>query len=139
MLTRSIKPHCPRDLNLLARSIVEESIGENLDGTPLDDPNEGKNSYAVALGRFGGAKGGKAREESLSPEKRKAIAKKAQRRGGNDKTSYFIQRRTEPPLLRLTHYRTLASFNGQVPEFGTHRQVDPPASCRRWRDSLSIF
>lgn len=36
-----------------------------------------KNPAAVALGRMGGLKGGKARAAKLSPAKRKAIAKKA--------------------------------------------------------------
>ena len=36
-----------------------------------------KNPAAVALGRLGGLKGGKARAEKLSPRKRKQIAKKA--------------------------------------------------------------
>jgi hypothetical protein len=38
---------------------------------------EGKNPAAVALGRLGGLKGGKARTEKLSPERRKEIAQKA--------------------------------------------------------------
>jgi hypothetical protein len=59
--------------------VVEQAIGEHLDGTPLEDPNEGKNPHAVALGRLGGQKGGKARAEALTPAKRKAIAKKAAR------------------------------------------------------------
>jgi hypothetical protein len=36
-----------------------------------------KNSAAVALGRLGGLKGGKARAKALSAERRKKIAKKA--------------------------------------------------------------
>ena len=48
-----------------------------LSGEPLDKPDKGKNPAAVALGKLGGAKGGKARAEALSPAKRKAIAKKA--------------------------------------------------------------
>ena len=36
-----------------------------------------KNPYAVALGRLGGLKGGKARAARLSPERRTEIAKKA--------------------------------------------------------------
>jgi hypothetical protein len=36
-----------------------------------------KNPAAVALGKLGGAKGGRARAEKLSARKRKAIAKKA--------------------------------------------------------------
>jgi hypothetical protein len=57
--------------------VVEQAIGEHMDGTPLEEKDAGKNPAAVALGKLGGAKGGKARAESLSPAKRKAIAKKA--------------------------------------------------------------
>jgi len=38
---------------------------------------EEKNPHAVALGRLGGLKGGKARFEKLTPEQRKEIAQKA--------------------------------------------------------------
>jgi hypothetical protein len=38
---------------------------------------EEKNPAAVALGRLGGRKGGKARAAKLTPEERSAIAKKA--------------------------------------------------------------
>ena len=62
---------------MTARHVVEQAIGEQMDGTPLPDPNAGKNPAAVALGKLGGAKGGKARAKALSPSKRKAIAKKA--------------------------------------------------------------
>ena len=40
-------------------------------------PEKEKNPAAVALGRLGGLKCGKARTEKLSSAKRKAIAKKA--------------------------------------------------------------
>jgi hypothetical protein len=76
MPTRSSKDH---DFAPVARRVVEQAIGEHLDGTPLDDPNAGKNPAAVALGKFGGAKGGRARADKLSPAKWKAIAKKADR------------------------------------------------------------
>ena len=36
-----------------------------------------KNPAAVALGRLGGLKGGKARAKKLSPERRREIARKA--------------------------------------------------------------
>ncbi len=39
--------------------------------------SEEKNPAAVELGRLGGLKGGKARAEKLSPERRKEIARKA--------------------------------------------------------------
>jgi hypothetical protein len=76
MPSRSSKPK-DHDFATVARRVVEQTIGEHLDGTPLEDPNAGKNPAAVALGKLGGKKGGKARAEKLSPAKRKAIAKKA--------------------------------------------------------------
>jgi hypothetical protein len=66
-----------RDFAVNAFRVVEQAIGEHMDGTPLEDPDAGKNPAAVALGKLGGAKGGRARAAKLSPERRKAIAKKA--------------------------------------------------------------
>lgn len=65
--------HTPRDLNKLAAFIVEQTTNEN------HEPEEQttKNPAAVALGRLGGLKGGKARAESLSAKRRKEIAKAA--------------------------------------------------------------
>ncbi len=63
------------DFATVARSVVEQAIGEKLDGSALEPST--KNPAAVALGKLGGAKGGKARAEALSPAKRKAIARKA--------------------------------------------------------------
>ena len=65
------------DFAVNAFRVVEQAIGQKMDGTPLPDKDAGKNPHAVALGKMGGAKGGKARAEALSPAKRKAIAKKA--------------------------------------------------------------
>jgi hypothetical protein len=72
-------PKAPKDHDFVtvARRVVEQAIGEHLDGTPLEDPNTGKNPAAVASGRLGGTKGGHARAKVLSPAKRKSIAKKA--------------------------------------------------------------
>ena len=42
-----------------------------------ENANESKNPAAVALGRLGGLKGGKARAEKLSAAARKRIATKA--------------------------------------------------------------
>jgi len=67
----------PRDFFAKARRVVEQAIGEQMDGSPLEDPDAGKNPAAVALSKLGAAKGGKARAAKLSPAKRKAIAKKA--------------------------------------------------------------
>jgi hypothetical protein len=58
------------DINQLAARVVAEATGTTT-------PTRRKNPAAVALGRRGGLKGGKARAEALTPRKRKAIAKKA--------------------------------------------------------------
>lgn len=60
-----------RDINVLASSIVSETTADMANVTPIKNPN------AVALGRLGGLKGGKARVSKLTPEQRKEIAKKA--------------------------------------------------------------
>jgi len=71
----------PRDTNQLAKWIVDQSTGQLL------DPDQGKNPAAVALGRLGGLKGGKARTSTLTPRKRREIAKKAaQSRWNKSKT-----------------------------------------------------
>lgn len=59
----------PRDVNVLAASIVEEATGE--DEEPL------KNPAAVELGRLGGRKGGPARARKLSKTRRSEIARRA--------------------------------------------------------------
>ena len=66
-----------RDFMQIAREVVEQAIGENMNGTPLEKPKDNRNPNAVALGSLGGKKGGKARAKALSPAKRRAIAKKA--------------------------------------------------------------
>ena len=78
MPKRSSKPKDPQQL---ARSVLDAIVP---DAEPKPKKPE-KNPAAVALGRLGGLKGGKARAASLSPAKRKAIAKKAAaKRWGHD-------------------------------------------------------
>jgi hypothetical protein len=64
----------PRDVNELAKSIVDEAIGDAPKVEPEDD---GKDPAAVSLGRRGGLKGGAARAKKLSAKRRSEIAKKA--------------------------------------------------------------
>jgi len=78
MPTRSSKSK-DHDFTTVARRVVEQAIGEHLDGTPLENPDAGKNPHAVALGRIGGQKGGLARAKQLSARRRKQIARKAAR------------------------------------------------------------
>jgi len=61
------------DINVIASQIVAEAIQEK----PTPTPAKEKNPAAVALGRLGGLKGGKARAEKLSAKKRQEIARKA--------------------------------------------------------------
>lgn len=63
----------PQDVNELARQLVDEATGE---ATQLD-PNAGKDPAAVALGRKGGLKGGRARAAKMTPEERAEAARKA--------------------------------------------------------------
>lgn len=75
MPKRSSKPKtAPKlDANQMAASILAAATG-----TPAPLTPEGtKNPAAVALGRLGGQKGGRARAEALSPAKRAQIAKAA--------------------------------------------------------------
>lgn len=76
MPNRSSKRKRPKDANLLAKKIVDIATGEDEDRVPSPE-EQGKNPAAVALGRLGGKKGGKARARALSAEQRKEIARKA--------------------------------------------------------------
>lgn len=71
------KPKRPRDANQLAKFIVDLSTGDAQEKIPPTPEERGKDPAAVALGRKGGLKGGKARAEKLSAEQRSEIAKKA--------------------------------------------------------------
>jgi hypothetical protein len=59
------------DTNQRAADVVAKATGTK----PARKPK--KNAAAVALGRLGGLKGGKARAARLTPEERKEIAKRA--------------------------------------------------------------
>jgi len=73
----------PKDINQIAFDVVQKAIGAK---PKVEPPDPAKNPAAVSLGRLGGLKGGKARAAALTPEKRKAIAKKAaQKRWGESR------------------------------------------------------
>ena len=72
MRKRSSTP--PRDPIEAARRLVDVATGRaHVETEPVSE----QNPVAVALGRLGGLKGGKARAKSLSKKKRTEIAKKA--------------------------------------------------------------
>ena len=73
MPNRSSKEH-PRDLKYPAADVTEAATS----GEPEVEPaGPAKDPLAVELGRRGGLKGGKARAAKLTPEERRAIARKA--------------------------------------------------------------
>ena len=61
----------PRDPSKLSKAIIDLANGT---AKPDDDA---KDPAAVALGRKGGLKGGKARAAKMTPKQRSAAAKKA--------------------------------------------------------------
>jgi len=63
-----IKKKMPRDISQISKKILDITTGGE---------TRQKNPAAVALGRLGGLKGGKARADKLSAKRRKEIAKKA--------------------------------------------------------------
>ncbi|MCX5815685.1 MAG: hypothetical protein NTX75_05505 [Proteobacteria bacterium] len=72
------KKKTPTDINQLAKFITDQTTEEKPteEAHPIE-PIKEKNPYAVALGRLGGLKGGKARAEKLTDERKKEIALKA--------------------------------------------------------------
>lgn len=65
----------PRDTNQLAKFVMDVATGV----AEVPKTDDGKDPAAVALGRKGGLKGGKARAASLSKKRRSEIAKVAAR------------------------------------------------------------
>jgi hypothetical protein len=62
-----------------ALRVVEQAIGAPLkqESKPLQFPPRKKNPAAVALGKLGGLKGGRARADKLTDERKKEIAQQA--------------------------------------------------------------
>ena len=80
----------PRDLNSLAKSIVDVATSDEPRRKPEDHE---KDPAAVSLGRKGGLKGGKARAAKLTAEQRSDIARKAA-------TARWDVEKRKPPLHR---------------------------------------
>ena len=66
----------PTDPSKLAKKIIDLATGKAKDE---HDPDEGKDPAAVALGRKGGLKGGKARAAKMTKKQRSESASKAAR------------------------------------------------------------
>lgn len=70
MPSRASKPPEGEDFNQAAFRVVKQA-------TEKHDPDRPKNPAAVALGRLGASKGGKARAKALTAARKKQIARKA--------------------------------------------------------------
>jgi hypothetical protein len=68
-----------KDTQQLARGVLDSIVpdAEPAKPTPAQTPEKAKDPAAVALGRKGGLKGGKARAEKLTAKQRSESAKKA--------------------------------------------------------------
>lgn len=80
-MSRSSKK-LPRDPNKLAYEIMRLSTEEPDEPTEPDPPEQPPersaiSEYLATIGRKGGLKGGKARADKLTPERRKEIARAA--------------------------------------------------------------
>lgn len=77
-MRRSSKP-LPKDANKLAYEIVRLSTEESEETKEEEKPTERSaiSEYLATIGRKGGLKGGKARANKLTPERRKEISQKA--------------------------------------------------------------
>ena len=64
-------PKRPRDVNQLAKAVVDIATGS------LQDASKSETNPMSALGRSGGLKGGVARAERLTPDERRTIAQRA--------------------------------------------------------------
>jgi Spy/CpxP family protein refolding chaperone len=73
----SKKPKRPNDVNALAASIVAAATAEEPEEKAEPMPDDAAHLAAVALGRRGGLKGGKARAAALTKKQRQEIAKLA--------------------------------------------------------------
>jgi hypothetical protein len=71
-------PKRPRDPNQLAKSIIDIATGEKPDRDPTPE-EQGKDPAAVAMGK----KGGKARAEGMTANRRMEIAKAAAKKRWN--------------------------------------------------------
>ena len=84
---RETRPDRPRDMNQLAKRIVDLSVGEETEEQPIERE---KNPHAVALGQLGGQRGGKIRAERLTATKRSEIARAAARSRWNKTPTKMI-------------------------------------------------
>lgn len=65
-----------RDFAVNAFRVVEQAIGEHMDGRPLKDVTTSKDQEMAKRGRLGGLRGGPVRAKRLSAQKLREIGQK---------------------------------------------------------------
>jgi hypothetical protein len=79
-----------RDFMEVARGSVEQAIGEQMEGSPLTEPEpDTRNPHAVALGSMGGTKDVKARKEAICGQTEGHRAEKQLNRVGVNPSGTF--------------------------------------------------
>jgi hypothetical protein len=74
------RPHDPAAAAVMVARIATGELSESLDDSVTNEdaaPHKPKNPAAVALGKLGGQRGGRARAEKLSADERSEIARRA--------------------------------------------------------------
>lgn len=130
----SKKPKRPRDINQLAKFTIDVATGE--EELPENKPS-GKNPAAVALGKLGGKKDGKARAAKLTAEQRQAIARKAAVSRWN-KHEQSIPMTTERELLatlEISYWNEIVAYFEAMPE-----HLRPPSykKCAVMRETIAL-
>jgi hypothetical protein len=69
------KSKSDHDFTVIARRVVEQAIGEKLDGSPLERPVP--SGHVSAVRRASGRKGGSERAKNLTDKQRSEIARTA--------------------------------------------------------------
>jgi hypothetical protein len=79
MAEKKRKPKRNHDFSVTAFRVVQEATGQAQPKTKeiTTESSVDRHAAAVALGRLGGLKGGKARAKKMTPEQRRESAKKA--------------------------------------------------------------
>ncbi len=97
-----------KDLNETAFSVMQQATGQ-----AKPEPKPEKNPAAVALGRLGGLKGGKARAASMTAKQRSKVAKLAAQLGEKRIHKLFsrpLQLVTKPPKKRNNRQLTTSDL-----------------------------
>ena len=93
----------PRDPVELGKLIGDILTGQVEDRAPDVAPDPDKDPAAVALGRKGGLKGGRARANSLTPSQRTKIAQEAAKKRWGIKSDLFSSLKLSCPHLPLAN------------------------------------